>query len=107
MPDFITKNYFNQRLDGAVATIREDIRGVIQHFNESQNEQNGVLRAHTDTLKAHSDILEQLDIKVTALFEMSAVRAEFENLIRELKAKGIALDERRIFVTKPTAASAS
>lgn len=36
MPEYVTKDHF----DGAITTIREDIRGAIKQFNETQAEQN-------------------------------------------------------------------
>jgi hypothetical protein len=41
----------------------------------------------------------QVDIKLDAVMELLAHRREFENLVRELKAHGIKLDESKIFVS--------
>lgn len=71
-------------LDGAVATIRGDIRELTSHFNRSQAEQN--------------DRLDEMDAKLDAIMEMLAMRKELKNLVRELRAHGIAIDAAKVFV---------
>jgi hypothetical protein len=86
----LSKTDFDAALHDLKSTMatKDDIRDLITHFNKSQGLQN-------ETLK-------QIDIKVTAVLEMGAIRQEVENLVRELKAQGIVLDEQRIFVARPT-----
>ena len=81
----LTQDYLDSRLTGAV-------REIIGHFNKSQGEQN-------KKLDAHSKQLEEIDVKVTAIMEQLALRQELQNLVRELRAHGVAIDPSRVFVT--------
>ena len=84
----ITKAYF----DGAISSIRGDIRDFVRHFNASQAAQN----ERINDIDAH---LDEVDIKLDAIMESVATRKEMHNLLRELKHEGIKLDSTRIFVT--------
>jgi len=104
MPDYVTKEYFDQRLDGVVSTIREDIRDVISHFNKSQAEQNkrlDVMDKRFDGVDKRLDGIDarfdQIDSKLDAIMEMLATRKELHNLVRALKKQGVVLDEAEIF----------
>ncbi|MBI3115014.1 MAG: hypothetical protein HYZ09_00800 [Candidatus Kerfeldbacteria bacterium] len=67
-----------------VAATRGDVRDAVQHF--------------TKRFDALDDRLESVEVQLEAIKESITFRREFENLVRELKAQGIRLDERRIFV---------
>ena len=85
-------------LDGAVETIRGDIREVIRHFNESQTEQNRRIDERFDAVDGRlNEIADDLaKVKLAVLDYLMTDRA-LRNLVQELKAHGIALDEKRIF----------
>ena len=75
------------RVESTRAELKGDIRELVHHFSEGQGKQNETLR--------------EIELKVSAILEMGAVRQEVINLVRELKAKGVPIDERRIFVVNP------
>ncbi len=109
----ITKADLNQ----AVHVIKQDmaqkgdIRDLIGHFNQSQGAQNIRLDHidkrfdqvderfnQTDERLDHMDErLGTMDAKLDALLEAVATRRELHNLVRELKARGVTLDESKIF----------
>ncbi len=99
--EYVTKGHF----DTAVSVIRRDIRDVISHFNKSQaaqNERLNKIEHRLDRMEkwmdGFDDHFEEIDAKLTAIMEMLTTRKELRNLIRELKAKGIVLDESKIFL---------
>lgn len=79
------------KAEGLRSETKDDLRDLVQHFNASQASQNATLK--------------EIEVKITAILEMGAVRQEVINLVRELKAHGITLDERKIFVGHPDAAA--
>lgn len=74
-------------LNGAVETIRGDIREVITHFNESQGKQNLMLEDLADDMSK---------VKLAVLDYLATDRA-VRNLVHELQSQGIKLDEKKIF----------
>ncbi len=83
-PQPLTRAYLDARLEAQTAVLRRDVRELVQHFT-----------------KRFDDVdqrLDSIDVQLEAIKESMTVRREFENLVRELKAGGIRLDERRIFV---------
>ncbi|MEK7636816.1 MAG: hypothetical protein AAB402_00295 [Patescibacteria group bacterium] len=81
----ITKTH----LDASEQRIRSSITDLARHFTGSLGKE----REHTDQR------FDEVDAKLDAIMEMLAMRQEMQNLIRELKAKGIILDESKIFVS--------
>lgn len=79
------------RFDGLREEMAENTRTIISHFNQSQGLQNGRLE-HIE------DELAEVHVKLDAITKMLVMRQEMHNLIRELKAHGMALDESKIFV---------
>ena len=71
----------NTDLDKAVADLG-------RHFNESV----GNLKKEIDQQ------FTEVNAKLDALLEMTAVRKELRALVHQLRAKGIELDENKIFV---------
>jgi predicted nucleic-acid-binding protein len=67
-----------------VAATKGDVREAVQHFNKR--------------FDAIEERLDAVDVQLEAIKESLTFRREFTNLVRELKAQGIRLDERRIFV---------
>lgn len=100
MAQSLTKEYFDEVIHGLRDTIhgvretmatKEDIRGVISHFNKSQGLQNKQLgRVEQDLLEANT--------KLNAIMDALATRQEVRNLVRELRGQGLKLDESKIFV---------
>ncbi|MBI3956783.1 MAG: hypothetical protein HY340_02235 [Candidatus Kerfeldbacteria bacterium] len=78
----LTEDAFNTRLTGAV-------REIISHFNQSQGGQT----------QQFNERFDQVDAKLAAIMEMLAMRQELRNLLRELKASGIAIDESKVLVS--------
>lgn len=74
------------------AATKKDIRDLITHFNESQGTQ-------TAQLGAIDYRLQEIGVELGAIKEMLAFRKQLENLVRELKAQGIILDETKVFAT--------
>ncbi|MDP3964572.1 MAG: hypothetical protein Q8Q20_02855 [bacterium] len=70
------------QLEGVQASLRQDIRDVLDYLKESQAVQD-----------KH---LEEIDSKLDAIMEMLATRKELHNLIRALKKQGIKIDESEI-----------
>ena len=73
--------------DGLRETIRENTREIIQHFNKSQSAQNEQLDAMAEDISK---------IKV-AVVDLLATDRHLHNLVRELKAQNIPIDEGKIF----------
>ncbi len=104
MAQSLTKEYFDKVIKGQNDLIgkiihgvretmatKEDIRGVISHFNKSQSLQN-------ERLDRMDDRFDHVDAKLEAIMEMLTMRQEMHNLIRELRGQGLKLDESKIFV---------
>lgn len=69
--------------------IRENTKDIISHFNASQGEQNQHLASIAeDTAK----------IKL-AVVDLIAGDRHLHNLVRELKAQGLKLDDAKIFAS--------
>ncbi len=95
-PQPLTKAHLDAKLDALtrelkklvafreVAATREDVRDAVQHF--------------TKRFDAIDERLDSIEVQIEAIKESMTVRREFENLVRELKAQGIRLDDRKIFV---------
>lgn len=66
-------------------TLKDSIRGLNENLNAGQGAQN--------------ERLDRIEARLDAIVEMLTLRKELRNLIRELKAQGITLDERRVFVS--------
>lgn len=66
-------------LNGAVETIRGDIREVITHFNESQTKQT----EHFD------EQIAEVRVELDAIKDMLALRKDVEKLERSLLRKGV------------------
>lgn len=92
MANPLTQDYLDSRLTGAV-------KEIIGHFNKSQGGQNQTLKGMDATLRDHSKQLDEIDVKVTAIMEQLALRQELQNLVRELQAKGVAIDPNKVFVS--------
>lgn len=74
----------NGRFDGMQTTITANTRDIISHFHQSQGLQN--------------ERMDRMDAKLDAIVEMLTMKREMRNLIRELKAQGMVLDESKIFI---------
>lgn len=79
------KSYFKTLLDTHTEVLQESIRGLNHNLTVAMGE--------------HSDHLDQIDVKLDAITEMLAFRKEMANLVRELRSKGIDLDENKIFLS--------
>jgi hypothetical protein len=88
----LTQDYLDAHLRGAV-------KEIIGHFNASQGKQNEKLDTIETTQQDHSKQLEEIDVKVTAIMDQLALRQELQNLVRELQAKGVAIDPSKVFVS--------
>lgn len=84
-------NALGNRLE---ATIKENTREIVAHFNTGQGEQNRWIKERFEKVDQRFD---EIAVELEAIKEMLVMRQEFRNLIRELKTKGIELDESRIF----------
>ncbi|MEK7538127.1 MAG: hypothetical protein AAB619_04120 [Patescibacteria group bacterium] len=88
----ITKTH----LDASEQRIRSSITDLARHFTGSLGKE----REHTDRrFDEVNSNFDEVNAKLDAITEMLAMRQEMQNLIRELKAKGIILDESKIFVS--------
>ncbi|MBI4092875.1 MAG: hypothetical protein HY420_03040 [Candidatus Kerfeldbacteria bacterium] len=76
------------------ATIKRNTREIVAHFNASQGEQNKWIKGEFEKVDQRFD---EIRVELEAIKEMLAMKQELRNLVRELKAKGIELDESRIF----------
>jgi len=82
------KSYLKTLLDTHTEVLQESIRGLNQNFTVAMGNQD--------------DRMDQVDAKLDAIMEMLAFRTEMANLVRELRTKGIELDEKKIFVAPVT-----
>lgn len=65
-------------------TITVNTKDIISHFNQSQGVQN--------------ERMDQMDSKLDTIIEMLTMKREMRNLIRELKAQGMVIDESKILL---------
>ncbi len=85
------------------ATIKENTREIVAYFNASQGAQNKWIKERFEQIDERFEKvdqrLEQMDAKLDAIMsgEVLVTKNQLLKLIRELKAKGIELDESRIF----------
>ncbi|MBI4092408.1 MAG: hypothetical protein HY420_00620 [Candidatus Kerfeldbacteria bacterium] len=76
--------------------IKENTREIISHFNASQGEQNKRL----DRIETKVDTMAEDVAKVKlAVVDLIATDRHLHNLVRELKAQGVKLDEAKIFAS--------
>jgi len=101
MSQGITKDYLDSALRGA-------IKEVVQHFNGGQAAQNerlsglesrlgGVAKDLAEVKEDLASVKDDLAKVKLAVLDYLATDRAVRNLVRELKAQGIALDERKIF----------
>lgn len=76
------------------ATIKENTREIVAYFNASQGKQNEWIKKEFKKIYERFD---EIAVELEAIKDMLAMRQELRNLVRELRAKGIELDESRIF----------
>lgn len=89
--------------------LRSATKDIIERFNQSQGSQN----LRLDSMDHRLDSIENgmnarfssietrltgVETKLEAIMDMLATRKELLNLVRELKARGVAVDESKIFV---------
>lgn len=70
------------------AALRPDFNAIEHRFDLAKQEFSGV-----------NQRLDTVDAKLEAITEMLTTREEVRNLVRELRKRGIELDEQRIFVS--------
>lgn len=71
------------------------VQDIARHFNASV----GLVRADVAALRTEiHDEFDKVHVELEAIKELLVFRKEFENLVREIKARGMDLDEARIFV---------
>ncbi len=87
MAQALTKEYFDQHLEGMEARLTESIRGLNTNFNKSQGAQNIQL----------NEIGEDVRKIKSVVVDLMGTDRHMHNLVRELKVKGIPLEESRIF----------
>lgn len=76
------------------ATIKQNTREIVSHFNVSQGKQNTWIKQEFEEVDERFD---EIRAELEAIKEMLVMRQELRNLVRELKTKGIELDESKIF----------
>lgn len=90
----LTKEYFDQHLNGMEVRLTESIRGLNTNFMKSQGAQNERL----DTVDEKLDLIGEDVTKIKlAVVDMMGTDRHMHNLVRELKIKGIPLEEGKIF----------
>lgn len=117
MPHELTKDYLDQRLtafekrqdktdqrlEGMEARILGSIQDMNASFNKSQGLQNERMDRFENKLDAVAGRLEDVAEDVSkiklAVLDLMGTDRHMHNLVRELKGKGIALDERKIFAS--------
>ena len=67
--------------------LRSSTREIIDHFNQSQDKQSTWIKEEFD--KVH--------VELEAIKQLLVYRQELHNLVRELKAQGMTLNESKIF----------
>lgn len=96
MAPALTKEYFDQHLEGMEVRLTESIRGLNTNFMKSQGVQNKRL----DTIDEKLDSIREdvTKIKLAVVDPMGTDR-HMHNLVRELKVRGIPLEESKIFTS--------
>lgn len=85
----------DRRFEGLEATITANTKDIIGHFNKSQgfqNERMGEMDRKLDVL------VEDVSKVKLAVVDLLATDKHLHNLVRELRAQGLQLDESKIFV---------
>ena len=71
------------------------VQDIARHFNESV----GLVRGDVTTLRTEMhEEFDKVHVELEAIKELLVFRKEFENLVREIKARGMDLNEAHIFV---------
>lgn len=83
----LTREYFDEGI--ANLASKRDLQALRQEMNER-------FQAMQQEMNVR---FEQVDIKLDAMLELLAHRKELYNLVRELKAKGVEIDETKVFVS--------
>lgn len=74
------------------------VKEIVTHFNESQSQQSQRFDARFDGIDRRLDgIADDVRLLKRAVLDLAA-DVHLHNLVRELRAKGIELDESKIFV---------
>ena len=89
MKNYVTREYF----DGVVATLRQDIRDILKIVSVTK-EGMGAMQVSIE------ELCESVKTVQTAVLELTPTEDRLRNLIGQLQAKGLALDESRIFTSK-------
>jgi hypothetical protein len=93
-----TKDDLHIVADGLRETIRENTREIIAFVQESQAAQDGRTNARFTALDTKLDAVAEDVAKVKmAVVDLLATDRHLHNLVRELKAQKIHLDETKIF----------
>jgi hypothetical protein len=75
--------------------LRAAGQDIARHFNKSV----GLVRGDVAALRTEMhEEFDKVHVELEAIKELLVFRKEFENLVREIKARGMDLDETRIFV---------
>ncbi len=90
MSEYVTKGHF----DGAIATIRQDIRDIIGQFNRSQGEQNKRLDLLGTDMQ---DLKEDMSKVKSAVVDIMRTDRHLRNLTTELRVLGVPVDDRKVF----------
>ncbi|MFA6042101.1 MAG: hypothetical protein WCV85_03820 [Patescibacteria group bacterium] len=94
MSEYLTKQEFTSFTKGLYATMRQNTREIIEHFNQSQSQQNVSLDRLENGLQSVSD--DVVTIKV-AVLDLTNTDRHLHNLVDELHDKGVAVNKKRIF----------
>lgn len=93
----------DQKIDGMEARLTESIRGLNTNFNKSQGAQNEQLSKMGQRFNAVDEKLDSIAEDVTkiklAVVDLMGTDRHMHNLVRELKIKGISLEESKIFTS--------
>lgn len=84
----------DQKVDGMETRLSESIRGLNTNFNKSQAGQNERLGTMDEKLDSIGEDVTKIK---HAVVDMMGTDRHMHNLVRELKIKGIPLEESRIF----------
>lgn len=83
MSRYITSEQF----EGGIASIRQDIRDFIQHFNKTLGTQDEKINEVTDDIRK---------VKA-AVIDLLGTDRYLRNLVSELHAHNVPVDDRKIF----------
>lgn len=90
----------DQRLDGMEARILGSIQDMNASFNKSQGLQNERMDREFKEVNTKLDTVAEDVSKIKlGVLDLMGTDRHMHNLVRELKGKGIALDERKIFAS--------